>query len=123
MTDSHLSMLLNGIGQWIITPLLVAIVAEWRLSRQRQWQAGLHEENTTRIEKLQTQVQDVGEDAKAAYHTANQVNEWRGQMMDNLQGGQRQIINQQKELTATVKEQLERDHVPLVILPSPDITK
>jgi hypothetical protein len=123
MSDAHVTELLNSIGQWIVTPLIVGIVAEWRLSRQREYQTELHQENTQRIEKLQTQVQDVGDNAKAAYHAANEVNEWRGEVMNNLSGGQNKILQQQKELTATVKEQLQRESVPLIYLPSPDQTK
>lgn len=84
----------------------------WVSARNRRWDkedreirvAQQAEDLATHAKEIQVQVADVGVKADAAYHEANQVNLWRGELMTHLNSSQDKSVAQQNRMEHKISE-------------------
>ncbi len=114
-----------GVITVLVTTVVNPAMAEWRATRLREWtlerDASLHD----RLSSIDHGVRNASETAEAAYHTANNVNEWRQQLTSELIEKQDTTLQQVHEVKAVtqdtnrkVNDAAKRPATPLIILGS-----
>ena len=123
--DGSIVAAVCGVITVFVTTVVQPAMAEWRATRLREWTLERDESLHSRLSSIDHVVRNASENAEAAYHTANNVNEWREKLTNQLLEKSEKTLKQVHEVKAVttdtnkkVNEAVQRPAAPLFILGS-----
>lgn len=104
----------------VAAPLVQGYLTRKQLKLQAELQAETQAETHRRLDTVQSSVETVDKKADAAYHVANNVNEWREQLTTDLNSNINQVKAFTQDTNRKVDAAVRRPPVPpLIILSTP----